>query len=71
MTSEPWAVDTGQRPASSADPLDETVLATEFEPTADGGTRAILYPSDGSGTELATRWLATEEALLVELSDVR
>jgi len=53
------------------DDFAESVLTTELEPTAGGGKRAILYPRDRDSDEVATRWLAVPETLLVELESVR
>ena len=71
MTSEPWTVDTGKRPPTPGPEITDAVLNTELEPTADGGQRALLYPSDCPGAELATKWLAAEETVLIDLADVR
>ena len=69
MSSEATAVQT--RPPIPQDDFSDHLLTAELEPTADGGQRALLYPEDGSGPELATHWLAAPASILVELDDVR
>ncbi|MFC6975142.1 hypothetical protein ACFQL1_11490 [Halomicroarcula sp. GCM10025709] len=53
------------------DEFSDTVLVAELEPSARGGERAILYPNDRSGTEMATRWLAASVDLLIPVEAVR
>ena len=69
MSSEADAVET--RPPLPQDDFSDHLLTAELEPTADGDQRALLYPDDGSGPELATRWLAAPASVLVDLDDVR
>ncbi|MBX0322386.1 hypothetical protein EGH21_05000 [Halomicroarcula sp. F13] len=53
------------------DDFAETTLVVELEPAADGGQRALLYPDDRPGHEVATQWLAVPADALVELDSVR
>ena len=71
MASEPPRSEIATGPALSQDAVGEVALTIELEPTADGGQRALVYPEDGSHAELATRWLAAPETLLVALDSVR
>lgn len=66
MSSEPDSGETPSRPAVS-----DTLLESDVEPTADGGQRALLYPTDRSGPELSTRWIAANTSVLVDLDEIQ
>ncbi|MBV0902130.1 hypothetical protein [Haloarcula salina] len=53
------------------DEVTEELLTVEREPAAGGGERAILYPSNESGTEVRSKWLAVPADELVSLEDVQ
>ncbi|PSP86040.1 hypothetical protein BRC96_00445 [Halobacteriales archaeon QS_6_64_34] len=59
------------QPPLPQEEFSEPYLTSELEPTSDGGKRALLYPEDRPGAEIATHWLAAPEELLVDLADVR
>jgi hypothetical protein len=59
------------RPALPQDDFAATLLTAEFEPTADGSQRALLYPDDENGPALATHWIAASASVLVDLDAVR
>ena len=65
MSSQWWSTD-----GSRADPAQQR-LTVELEPARDGGQRALLYPTDSPGHEIATNWLAAPADHLVDLDDVR
>jgi len=67
--SSPDTVET--RPPLPQDDFSDCLLAMELEPTAAGSQRALLYPDDRSGADLATQWLAAPASVLVDLDDVR
>jgi hypothetical protein len=71
MSSEPASDDVETDPPLPQDNFSDQLLTAELEPTADGDQRALLYPEDRSGSELATCWLATPADTLVDLDDVR
>ncbi|WP_276273531.1 DUF7511 domain-containing protein [Haloarcula litorea] len=66
-----WCPDTAAGPPVPTDEFGEVSLVTELEPTADGERRAMLYPSDQPGHEIATRWLAISADALIDLDSVR
>jgi hypothetical protein len=66
MSSEPDSGEPNTGPAVS-----DTLLQADVEPTADGGKRALLYPTDRSGTELSTRWMAASTSALVDLDEIQ
>ena len=65
MSSQWWSTD-GSRAGTAQPPL-----TVELEPTRDGGQRALLYPTDSPGHEIATNWLAVPADHLIELDDRR
>jgi len=68
MSSQWWS--TEERPESRVESPEQR-LTVELEPTKDGGQRALLYPIDSPGHEVATNWLAAAADSLVDLDDVR
>jgi hypothetical protein len=71
MTSESPRTETETDPLIPQDEFSDRLLAAEIEPTADGDKRALFYPEDRSGAELATRWMAAPESALVDIDDVQ
>ncbi|WP_254272668.1 DUF7511 domain-containing protein [Haloarcula marina] len=60
-----------EAPPLPQDDFAETVLFAELEPSSNGGKRALLYPKDRPGHEVATQWLAVSADELVDLDTVR
>ncbi len=71
MSSESSPSNVETRPPLPQDEFSEALLTSELEPTADGGQRALLYPTDKPDVAMATHWLAVPEELLVDLDDIR
>jgi hypothetical protein len=68
MSTEHTARDGDRLPQ---DEFSDTVLIAELAPSVRGEKRAVIYPSDRSGQEVATRWLAASTDVLVALETVR
>ena len=71
MSSESRRNETETDPPIPQDDFSDRLLAAEIEPTSDGDKRALLYPEDQSGAELATRWMAAPKSALVDIDDVQ
>ena len=71
MSSEPPPSEIETQPPPPREVVSEPHLTSELEPTPDGGQRALLYPEERPGAEIATHWLAVPEGVLVDLADVR
>ncbi|MBX0295800.1 DUF7511 domain-containing protein [Haloarcula nitratireducens] len=71
MSSERRLDEGGASPPLPQDEFAETSLVAELEPSADGGKRALLYPAEETGPEVATRWLSVPADSLVDLESVR
>ncbi|WP_135303367.1 DUF7511 domain-containing protein [Haloarcula amylovorans] len=71
MSSERRLDEGGASPPLPQDEFAETSLVAELEPSADGGKRALLYPADRSGHEIATQWVSVPADALLDLDAVR